>query len=63
MNSTTFDDYGRMQATLGIEAQPPSPGLQNVTLYPYVNPGTELIDATNLPKNIVAYDANRPAGE
>ena len=38
MNSTTFDEFGRMQATLGIEAQPPTPGLQNVTLYPYVNP-------------------------
>jgi FtsP/CotA-like multicopper oxidase with cupredoxin domain len=57
-NSTTFDEYGRMQANLGVEAQPPSPGAQNVTLYPYVNPSTELIDATNLPKNDVTYDAN-----
>ena len=63
MNSTTFDEYGRMQANLGLEAQPPTPGLQNVTLYPYVNPQTELIDATNLPKNDVMYDANWPAGE
>ena len=58
MNSTAFDEFGRMQAFLGIEAQPPIPGLQNVTLYPYVNPQTELIDATNLPKNDVLYDAN-----
>jgi FtsP/CotA-like multicopper oxidase with cupredoxin domain len=57
MNSTTFDEWGRMQATLGIEAQPPTPGVQNVTLYPYVNPQTELIDATNLPKNDVTWDA------
>ena len=49
MNATTFDDYGRMQATLGVEAQPPTPGGQNVTLYPYVNPQTELIDGTKLP--------------
>jgi len=49
MNSTTFDEFGRMQATLGIEAQPPTPGLQNVTLFPYVNPATELIDGTRLP--------------
>jgi FtsP/CotA-like multicopper oxidase with cupredoxin domain len=56
MNSTTFDDYGRMQATLGLEAQPPTPGVQNATLYPYVNPVTELIDATNLPKNDVLFD-------
>ena len=58
MNSTTFDEFGRMQANLGIEAQPPTPGQQNVTLYPFVNPQTELIDGTNLPKQNVAYDAN-----
>jgi FtsP/CotA-like multicopper oxidase with cupredoxin domain len=58
MNSTTFDEYGRMQATLGVEAQPPTPGAQNVVLYPFVNPSTELIDATNLPKGDVLYDAN-----
>jgi FtsP/CotA-like multicopper oxidase with cupredoxin domain len=57
MNSTSFDEFGRMQAFLGVEAQPPTPGLQNVTLYPYVNPQTELIDATNLPKNDVVYDS------
>lgn len=49
MNSSTFDEYGRMQANLGVEAQPPTPGAQNVTLYPYTNPATELIDGTNLP--------------
>ena len=32
--------------------------MQNVTLYPYVNPPTELIDGTNLPKSDVIYDAN-----
>ena len=48
MNSSTFDEFGRMQANLGLEAQPPTPGAQNVTLYPYVNPPTELIDGTNL---------------
>ena len=58
MNSTTFDEFGRMTANLGIEAKPPKAGLQNVTLYPFVNPQTELIDATNLPKHDVAYDAN-----
>ena len=56
-NSTTFDEFGRMQANLGIEAQPPTPGAQNVTLYPYVNPQTELIDGTNLPKQVVTTDA------
>ncbi len=57
MNSTTFDEFGRMTANLGIEAQPPTAGAQNVTLYPFVNPPTELIDGTNLPKNVVTYDA------
>ncbi len=58
MNATTFDDFGRMQANLGVEAQPPTPGLQNVTLYPFVNPVTEIINGTDLPKNAVAYDAD-----
>jgi FtsP/CotA-like multicopper oxidase with cupredoxin domain len=58
MNSTTFDEYGRMQANLGVEAQPPTPGQQNVTLYPFVNPATELIDGTNLPRANVIFDAN-----
>jgi FtsP/CotA-like multicopper oxidase with cupredoxin domain len=64
MNSTTFDEFGRMQANLGVEAQPPTPGAQNVTLYPYTNPSTELIDGTNLPRIDVTYDANgQPVGD
>ena len=64
MNSSTFDEFGRMQANLGIEAQPPSPGQQNVTLYPFVNPPTELIDATNLPVAEVNLGADGlPAGD
>ncbi|HSB65276.1 MAG TPA: multicopper oxidase domain-containing protein, partial [Anaerolineales bacterium] len=58
MNSSTFDEFGRMTANIGVEAQPPTPGAQNVVLYPFVNPPTELIDATNLPKASVTYDAN-----
>ncbi len=49
MNSTSFDEYGRMQANLGLEAPNADPLLQNIILYPYVNPSTELIDGTNLP--------------
>jgi len=64
MNSTTFDEYGRMQANLGVEAQPPSPGAQNVTLYPFVNPATEIINGTNLPTPNITYDTNGlPASE
>ena len=57
MNSATFDEFGRMTANLGVEAQPPTPAGQNIVLYPFVNPPTELIDGTNLPKASVTYDA------
>jgi FtsP/CotA-like multicopper oxidase with cupredoxin domain len=57
MNSTNFDEYGRMQATLGVEVVPATPGLQNVVLSPYVFPTTELIDTTNLPK-AATFDSN-----
>jgi hypothetical protein len=50
MNATSFDEYGRMQATLGVEAVPATPGAQNVNLFPYVFPPTEIIDTTNLPR-------------
>ena len=50
MNAVDFDEFGRMTANIGIENVPATPGLQNVTLYPYVNPATEFIDGTNLPK-------------
>ena len=50
MNSATFDEFGRMTANLGLEAPGATPLLQNIILYPYVNPPTEIIDATNLPK-------------
>ncbi len=61
MNSSTFDEFGRMTANLGIEASPPTPGAQNVTLYPYVNPPTELIDTTKLPKIDVTYENGEAA--
>ncbi len=49
MNSSTFDEYGRMTANIGVEAVPATPAAQNVTLFPYVNPATEMIDASKLP--------------
>ena len=49
MNSAAFDEFGRMSANMGLEVVPATPALQNIVLYPYVNPPTELIDATNLP--------------
>ncbi len=57
MNAASFDEFGRMTANIGLEAVPATPALQNVILYPFVNPSTELIDATNLPKGDVAVTA------
>ena len=51
MNAAAFDEFGRMTANIGLEAVPATPNGQNIVLTPYVNPPTELIDATNLPKN------------
>ena len=53
MNSTNFDEFGRMIAIIGLEVFPATPGLQNFVPYPFVNPPTELIDATNLPRGDV----------
>jgi FtsP/CotA-like multicopper oxidase with cupredoxin domain len=50
MNSASFDEFGRMSGNIGLELVPATPGTQNMVLYPYSNPPTELIDATNLPK-------------
>ncbi|RPJ32696.1 MAG: hypothetical protein EHM35_11225, partial [Planctomycetaceae bacterium] len=50
MNASTFDEFGRMTANLGIETSPASPGLQNVNLMPYVFPPTEIIDGSFAPQ-------------
>jgi len=60
MNAVAFDEFGRMTANIGIETVPATPANQNVTLYPYVNPSTELIDATNLPKNTLTNSTIAP---
>ena len=54
MNAAAFDEFGRMTANIGLEQVPANPAAQNIILYPYVNPPTEIIDATNLPKNDLA---------
>ena len=53
-----FDhDYGRMSGNLGLEVPLTGAGvLQNLILYPFVNPTSELIDATGLPKANVKVD-------
>ncbi len=57
MNSAAFDEFGRMTANLGLEAVPATPATQNVFLYPYVAPPTEVIDGTNLPKGDIDVQA------
>ncbi len=44
MNSADFDEWGRMTANLGLEAPGATPLLQNIILYPYVNPATEIFN-------------------
>jgi FtsP/CotA-like multicopper oxidase with cupredoxin domain len=51
MNATSFDEFGRMQANLGVEAVPATPSMQNVNLMPYTFPATEVIDTTYLPRS------------
>lgn len=60
MNASAFDEFGRMTANIGLEAVPATPAGQNIVLYPYVNPPTELIDATNLPKNGISMTPISP---
>src|SRR5262249_158376 len=38
MNPLAFDELGRMTGNIGLEAPNPTPGGQNVILYPYINP-------------------------
>lgn len=52
MNAAAFDEFGRMTANIGLEVVPASPALQNIVLYPYINPQTELWDGTNLPNTL-----------
>jgi len=48
-SESSFDEFGRMQANLGLEVVPAQPGLQNVALHPFTFPTTEILDASKLP--------------
>ena len=52
MNSANFDEWGRMTANMGLEAPGATPLLQNIILYPYVNPATEILDSTGMPSSL-----------
>ena len=52
MNSASFDEWGRMTANMGLEAPGATPLLQNIILYPFVNPATEIFDTTGMPSSL-----------
>jgi FtsP/CotA-like multicopper oxidase with cupredoxin domain len=41
-------DYGRMSGMLGVEAPNPQAGIQNMILYPYPYPPTEILDGVDM---------------
>jgi len=43
-------EYGRMSGMLGVESPNAQAGLQNMILYPYVDPPTEVIDGLEVPQ-------------
>jgi len=45
-------EYGRMSGFLGVETPNAQAGLQNMILYPYVSPSTEVIDGIELPEGV-----------
>ncbi len=45
-------EYGRMSGYLGVEAPNANAGVQNMILYPYVNPASELLDGIVLPPGV-----------
>jgi FtsP/CotA-like multicopper oxidase with cupredoxin domain len=52
MNSANFDEWGRMTANMGLEAPGATPLLQNIILYPFSNPATEILDSSGLPSSL-----------
>ncbi len=52
MNSASFDEWGRMTANMGLEAPGATPLLQNIILYPFVNPATEIEDSSGMPSSL-----------
>ncbi len=47
-----FDEYGRETPHLGVTVPGSPPDAQQVVEYPYVNPVTEVIDGSGLPKGL-----------
>jgi FtsP/CotA-like multicopper oxidase with cupredoxin domain len=51
-NAASFDEWGRMSANMGLEAPGATPLLQNIILFPFVNPTTELLKSEGLPSSL-----------
>lgn len=49
MGEAFEQEYGRMSGFLGLEKPGATAGLQNMILYPYVNPASEVFDGIELP--------------
>ncbi len=64
MNSANFDEWGRMSGNIGLEAPGATPLLQNIILYPFVNPATENLDGTAStdPLKVTPVSAAAPDG-
>jgi FtsP/CotA-like multicopper oxidase with cupredoxin domain len=45
-------EYGRMSGFLGVEAPGANANIQNMILYPYVNPASEILDGIELPPGV-----------
>jgi hypothetical protein len=45
-------EYGRMSGFLGVEAPGANANMQNMILYPYVNPASEILDGIELPPGV-----------
>jgi hypothetical protein len=48
-SESSFDEFGRMSALLGLEVVPATPGAANTVLFPYAYPPVDLIDTSGLP--------------
>ena len=60
-NATTFDEYAVCRRTWAWKHRRQHPGSRTPRSTRFVNPATEIIGATNLPKADVTYDANGKA--
>ena len=49
-SESSFDEFGRMSALLGVEVVPATPGAANTVLLPYAYPVVDMFDTSGLPR-------------